>query len=155
MKLAIGSDEKTALTGYVIEELKKRGHQVEAFGPLKGEPMGWPDVGEKVALEVSTGRADGGVLFCWTGTGVTIAANKVPGVRAALCWDAETAKGARLWDDANVLAISLRSTSSAVSKEILDAWFSSQPVTTGVDAELIAKAKKLDSKYLYPIRGSK
>ncbi len=114
--------------------------------------MGWPDVGEKVALEVSEGRADQGILFCWTGTGVTIAANKILGVRAALCWDSETAKGARLWDDANVLAMSLRSTSPAVAKEILDAWFSSQPVTNGIDAELIQKAKKLDTKYLFPIR---
>ncbi len=110
--------------------------------------MGWPDVGEKVALEVNKGRSDQGILFCWTGTGVSIAANKVPGVRAALCWDAETARGARLWDDANVLAMSLRSTSTAVAKEILDAWFSSSPVTAGVDVELIERAKKLDSKYL-------
>jgi len=110
--------------------------------------MGWPDVGEKIGVEVSTRRADQGVLFCWTGTGVTIAANKVPGVRAALCGDAETAKGARMWDDANVLAMSLRSTSTAVAKEILDAWFSSDPVKTGIDAELIERAKKLDSKYL-------
>ena len=110
--------------------------------------MGWPDVGEKIGLDVSRRRADQGVVFCWTGTGVTIAANKVPGVRAALCWDAETAKGARMWDDANVLAMSLRSTSTAVAKEILDAWFSSDPIKTGVDAELIERAKKLDSKYL-------
>ncbi len=152
MKLAVGSDERTALTDFVMEELKRRGHRVEALGSLKGEPMGWPDVGERVALEVSSGRADQGILFCWTGTGVTIAANKVPGVRAALCGDAETARGARLWDDANVLAMSLRSTSPAVAKEILDAWFSNQPITTGVDAELIEKAKKLDTKYLSPIR---
>ncbi len=109
--------------------------------------MGWPDVGEKVGLEVSQGRADQGVLFCWTGTGVTIAASKVPGVRAALCWDAETAKGARLWDDANVLVMSLRSTSPAVAKEILDAWFSNKPVESGVDAELIERAKLLDKKH--------
>ena len=110
--------------------------------------MGWPDVGEKIGVEVSSGKADQGILFCWTGTGVTIAANKVPGVRVALCWDAETAKGARMWDDANVLAMSLRATSPAVAKEILDAWFSSDPVKTGVDAELIERAKKLDSRYL-------
>src|SRR3989442_11203192 len=97
----------------------------------------------KIGLDVSRRRADQGVVFCWTGTGVTIAANKVPGVRAALCWDAETAKGARMWDDANVLAMSLRSTSPAVAKEILDAWFSSDPVKTGVDAELIERANKL------------
>ncbi len=147
MKLAVGSDEKTALTDFVVNELEKRGHQVELFGPLKGEPMGWPDVGELVALEVSKGSAGQGVLFCWTGTGVTIAANKVPGVRAALCWDAETARGARLWDDANILAMSLRSTSHAVAKEILEAWFSSEPVESGVDAELIERAKLLDKRH--------
>lgn len=149
MKLAVGTDEKTLLTDFVVEELAKRGHEVHLFGPLKGEAMGWPDVAEKVALEVSTKRVDQGVLFCWTGTGVTIAANKVPGVRAALCWDAETARGARLWDDANVLAMSLRSTSTAVAMEILGAWFSNSAVTTGVDAELIERAKKLDGKYLH------
>src|SRR5690348_16501064 len=79
---------------------------------------GWPDVGEKIGLKVSSGIADQEVVFCWTGTRVTIAANKVPGVRVALCRDAETAKGARMWDDANELALSLRSTSTAVAKEI-------------------------------------
>ena len=147
MKLAIGSDEKTSLTDFVIDELRKRGHQLLLFGPLKGEPMGWPDVGERVALEVSQKRADQAVLFCWTGTGVTIAANKVPGVRAALCWDAETAKGARRWDDANVLAMSLRSTSPPIAREILDSWLSSEAITTGTDAELIERVKALDSKY--------
>jgi ribose 5-phosphate isomerase B len=147
LKLAVGSDEKTVLTDFVVEELKRRGHAITVLGPIKGEAMGWPDVGEKVGLEVSKGRTEQGILFCWTGTGVTIAANKVPGVRAALCWDAETAKGARMWDDANVLAMSLRATSPAVAKEILDAWFSSDPVKTGVDRELIDRARKLDSKY--------
>jgi len=150
LKLAVGSDEKTALTDFVVQELANRGHLLDLFGPLKGEAMGWPDVGERVALEVSRGKADQGVLFCWTGTGVSIAANKVPGVRAALCWDAETARGARVWDDANVLAMSLRSTSPAVATEILDAWFSTQPASTGVDAELIERAKKLDRKYFAP-----
>src|SRR6266704_2432406 len=127
LKLAVGSDEKTVLTDFVVEELKRRGHEVTLSGPLEGEAMGWPDVGEKIGVEVSTRRADQGVLFCWTGTGVTIAANKVPGVRAALCGDAETAKGARMWDDANVLAMSLRSTSTAVAKEICDAWLETAP----------------------------
>ncbi len=79
MKLAVGSDEKTLLTDFVVEQLRKEGHQLELIGPLKGEPMGWPDVGEKVAVEVSSGRADQGIVFCWTGTGVSIAANKVSG----------------------------------------------------------------------------
>jgi len=150
LKIAIGSDEKTVLTDFVLEELKRRGYTLTLFGPLKGEAMGWPDVGEKVGLELGKGRAEQGVVFCWTGTGVTIAANKVRGVRAALCWDAETAKGARRWDDANVLAMSLRSTSTAIAKEILDSWFSSGPATTGIDAELIERAKELDAKHLHP-----
>ena len=149
LKVAIGSDEKTVLTDFVVEELKKRGHELTLFGPLRGEAMGWPDVGEKVALEVSRKKSDQAVVFCWTGTGVTIAANKVPGIRAALCWDAETAKGARMWDDANVLAMSLRSTSNAVAKEILDAWFSSTALTTGIDAEMIERAKALDARHLH------
>jgi len=149
LKIALGSDEKTVLTDFVIEELKRRGHTATLFGPVKGEAMGWPDVGERVGLEVSKGRADQGILFCWTGTGVTIAANKVRGVRAALCWDAETAKGARMWDDANVLAMSLRSTSIAVAKEILDSWFATNAATTGIDAELIDRAKALDVRYLH------
>ena len=147
MRIAVGSDEKTPLTDFVVDELRKRGHRLSLFGPLEGESMGWPDVGEKVALEVSQKRADQAVVFCWTGTGVTIAANKVPGVRAALCCDAETAKGARMWDDANVLAMSLRTMSSAIAKEILDLWFSSEAIRTGPDAELIERAKALDTKY--------
>lgn len=149
MKIAIGSDEKTVLTDFVVEELKKRGHMLTLYGPLKGEAMGWPDVGENVGLEVSSKRADQGIVFCWTGTGVTIAANKVVGIRAALCWDAETAKGARMWDDANVLAMSLRTTSTAIAKEIMDSWFSSSAITTGIDAELIERAKMLDAKHIH------
>ncbi len=147
MKLAVGSDERTSLTDYVLDELRKRAHEVNVYGPMAGKPMGWPEIGEKIGLEVSSGTAEQGIVFCWTGTGVCIAANKVPRVRAALCRDAETSRGARLWDDANVLAMSLRSTSPAIAKEILDSWFSNQPIQTGIDAEMISKAKELDSKY--------
>src|SRR5438132_7128013 len=149
LKMYVERDEKTVLTDFVVEELKRRSHDLTLSGPLEGEAMGWPDVGEKIGAEVSSGKADQGILFCWTGTGVTIAANKVPGVRAALCWDAETAKGARMWDDANVLAMSLRSTSTAVAKEMLDAWFSSSAVASGIDAELIERVKAFDAKYLH------
>ena len=127
MKIAVGSDEKTVLTDAVIEELRGRGHEVRLFGPLAGEPLEWADVGERVARCVASGEYDCGVLFCWTGTGVSIAANKVPGVRAALCTDPETARGARKWNDANVLVMSLRLTSPQVAKEILEAWFATGP----------------------------
>ena len=108
--------------------LRERGHHVERFGALLTEKDdAWPEVATQVAETVARGRADSGVLCCWTGTGVSIAANKVPGVRAALCNDAATAAGARQWNDANVLCLSLRATTSTVAEEMLESWFSSHP----------------------------
>ena len=127
MRVVVGSDEKTPLTDVVTEELRRRGHDVTLMGPLAGRHMEWAAVGRGVGQKVAEGEADAGVLFCWTGTGASIAANKVPGVRAALCGDAVTAEGARRYNDANVLVMSLRSTSPAVATEMLDAWFSSEP----------------------------
>lgn len=124
MKIAIASDEKTPLTDFVIEELKQRGHELILLGPLAGEDLPWTLASEKLAVTVAERKADEGVLFCYTGTGASIAANKVPNIRAALCGDAQTAKGARWWNDANVLVMSLRATSTEVAKEILDAWYS-------------------------------
>ncbi len=146
MKIAVGSDEKTHLTDFVVEELKKRGHEIELFGPLKGEPLSWAEVGEQVALAVSQGHCQEGILFCWTGTGVSIAANKVPGIRAALCFDSKTAEGSRKWNQANILVMSLRLTSEAVALEILDAWFSTK-WGTGADAEDVAKLANMEKKY--------
>jgi ribose 5-phosphate isomerase B len=123
MKIVVASDEKTILTDFVVEDLKKRGHELILLGPLVGEEIPWTLVSEQLADTVAKGEADEGVLFCYTGTGASIAANKVPGIRAALCADAQTAKGARWWNDANVLVMSLRATSPEVAKEILDAWF--------------------------------
>ncbi|PCN50949.1 galactose isomerase, partial [Candidatus Geothermarchaeota archaeon ex4572_27] len=101
------------------------GCEVELFGALRsGRPEPWPDVAFEVAEAVAGGRFDYGVLICYTGTGVCIAANKVKGIRAALCFDAKTAEGARLWNDANVLALSARLLSEEVAKEIVDAWLS-------------------------------
>jgi ribose 5-phosphate isomerase B len=125
-KIAIGSDEKTNVTDRVVDLLKGRGFDIDPVGPIKGEAATWPVVARQVAESVARGEAHQGVLFCWTGTGVSIAANKVPGVRAALCDDAETARGARLWNDANVLCLSLRRTSEVLAEEILEAWFESE-----------------------------
>ncbi len=122
MKIAIGSDERTHLTDAVAAHLREKGLDVELHGPLNRQPMDWPDVAREVGERVASGSCDQGVLFCWTGTGVSIAANKIPGIRAALCFDAETARGARRWNDANVLVMSLRSTPEAVAREICDAW---------------------------------
>ena len=124
MKIAVASDEKTHLTDFVVEDLKARGHELILFGPLIGEALPWTLTSEQLADAVANGAADEGVLFCYTGTGASIAANKVSGIRAALCGDAQTARGARWWNDANVLVLSLRATSPEVAKEILDAWFS-------------------------------
>ena len=127
MRVVVGSDEKTVLTDVVTEELRRRGYEVALTGPLAGRDMAWSAVGREVGEKVAAGEADAGVLFCWTGTGASIAANKVSGVRAALCADAVTAEGARRYNDANVLVMSLRSTSPAVATEMLEAWFSAEP----------------------------
>jgi ribose 5-phosphate isomerase B len=121
--VAFGTDERTGVSDEVVAALAAAGHEVVLR--LEDEP--WPDVGRRVGEAVATGEADRGVVCCWTGTGVSIAANKVDGVRAALCTDAETARGARRWNDANVLALGLRLTSATVAGEMLDAFFSTDP----------------------------
>lgn len=123
MRIAFGTDDVTELTDAIKTELTNAGHDVVVVG----EGMPWPDVGRGVGEAVATDAADRGVVCCWTGTGVSIAANKVDGVRAALCTDAETARGARRWNDANVLALSLRLTSSEVAKELLEAFLGTDP----------------------------
>jgi ribose 5-phosphate isomerase B len=145
MKIAVGSDERTHLTDFVVDELKKRGIELELHGPIAGETIQWAEVAEKVAERITDGGCDQGILFCWTGTGVSMAANKVPGIRAALCSDAETARGARKWNDANVLAMSLRLTSTIVAKEILDAWFSAN--VEEEEKPNIERVKSIEKKY--------
>ena len=128
MRIAVSSDERTGVAETVVEELRRRGHEPVAHGALaEGDRPDWAWASEAAAREVAEGRAEQAVVCCWTGTGASIAANKVPGVRAALCVDAQTAEGARRWNDANVLALSLRTTSEAELAEILDAWFAAGP----------------------------
>ena len=123
MRIAFGTDERTEVSDRIKAALAERGHDVAVMG--EGDP--WPDVGRGVGEAVAAGEADRGVVCCWTGTGVSMAANKVPGVRAALCTDPETAAGARRWNDANVLALGLRLTSPALADEMLDAFLSTDP----------------------------
>lgn len=123
MRVALGTDEVTPVTERIATLLTERGHEVVPCGA--GDP--WPDVGHAVGRAVASGEAERGIACCWTGTGVSIAANKVPGVRAALCTDAETARGARRWNDANVLALGLRLTTEAVAAELLDAFLATDP----------------------------
>jgi ribose 5-phosphate isomerase B len=123
VRVAFGTDEQTSLCETVAARLAESGHTMQVVA----DPAPWPEVGRLVGEAVAAGRADRGVVCCWTGTGVSIAANKVAGVRAALCVDAETARGARRWNDANVLALSLRLTTAAVAAEIVDAFLTTSP----------------------------
>jgi ribose 5-phosphate isomerase B len=142
MRIAVAADERTGVAEAVVEELRRRGHEPVVHGALSdAERDDWAWASEAAAREVAGGAADQGIVCCWTGTGASIAANKVPGVRAALCGDAETARGARKWNDANVLALSLRTTSAALLEEILDAWFDSAPSD---DADDVANIRHVD-----------
>ncbi len=145
MKIAIGSDEKTFLTDEILELLVKDNSIME-FGALIQEQVNWPTVAMQVGESVVKGISDVGIIFCWTGTGVSIAANKIPGVRAALCNDAETARGSRQWNDANVLVMSLRLISLPVAKEILDAWFSAEFLQEEVES--LKELNKIEKKFL-------
>lgn len=134
MRVAVAADELAGVAEPVVEELRKRGHEPILHGVLsEDERDDWAWASEAAARDVAEGRAEQAVVCCWTGTGASIAANKVPGIRAALCADAATAEGARRWNDANVLALSLRATSEAELSEILDAWFSGEPSAESED----------------------
>lgn len=142
MRISIAADERTGVAEAVVDELRRRGHEPVVHGALSDEERAdWAWASEAAARDVADGRADQGIVCCWTGTGASIAANKVPGVRAALCADAETARGARRWNDANVLALSLRTTSEALLEEILDGWFDGAPST---DADDVANIRHVN-----------
>lgn len=147
MRLAVGSDEKTHLTDVVIRRLKEAGHSLDLYGPLAENEHDWPQVAQLVAESVVAGSAEEGILFCWTGTGVSIVANKVPGIRAALCDDAGTARGARLWNNANVLCLSLRRVSEVLADEILEEWFGTKYQPNPQDDACLAQIERLEAKY--------
>jgi ribose 5-phosphate isomerase B len=138
VKISVAADERTGVAEAMVRELKRRGHEPLLHGALNYQDRNdWAWASEAAARDVAEGRAEQGIVACWTGTGASIAANKVPGIRAALCGDAETARGARRWNDANVLALSLRTTSEAVLEEILDAWFEGSPSSDAEDVQNI------------------
>ncbi len=139
MLISLAADELTGVAGSLAGALERRGHLVLLHGALaEEERCGWAWASEAVARDVADGRAQQGIVCCWTGTGASIAANKLEGVRAALCLDAASADGARRWNDANVLALSLRATSEAQLGEILDAWFAAEPSDDAEDRANIA-----------------
>jgi len=145
MRVSVSADERVGIADAVVEELRKRGHEPIPHGALNdSERDDWAWASESAARDVAEGRAEQGIVCCWTGTGASIAANKVAGIRAALCVDAQTADGARRWNDANVLALSLRATSEAELAEILDAWFSAEPSADRSDRSNVEHLAELD-----------
>jgi ribose 5-phosphate isomerase B len=146
MRVAVATDERIGIAEAIVEELRKRGHEPIHHGALSdAERDDWAWASEAAARDVAEGRTEQAIVCCWTGTGASIAANKVPGVRAALCGDAQTAAGARKWNDANVLALSLRATSRAQLAEILDAWFDSEPSPDTGDQANVAHLSEIES----------
>lgn len=139
VRIVIGADDEGAVADAVVAELRSRGHDVEVL-----EREQWPDIAARVARTVARGDADQGVLFCWTGTGTAMAANKVPGVRAALAWEPWIAEGARKWNDANVLVMSLKRTKPERAKEILAAWLDVEDPDPD-EAANIARLAELDA----------
>ncbi len=146
MKVALGTDMEGHVPKLVADELRKMGHEPILFGAFKSSTAPWPKVAIAVAHGVAKGDFETGILFCWTGTGISLAANKVKGIRAALCNDAETAAGARKWNDANVLAMSLRSTSEQVAKEILAAWFGTSPSEEPEDLVCLEYLERIENE---------
>ncbi|HWF54703.1 MAG TPA: RpiB/LacA/LacB family sugar-phosphate isomerase [Solirubrobacteraceae bacterium] len=139
MRIAVAADELTGVAERLIDAVREHGHEPILHGALNAaERPDWAWASEAAARDVADGRAEQAIVACWTGTGASIAANKVPGIRAALCADAVTAEGARRWNDANVLAISLRATSAAQLDEILTAWFAGVVSTERDDADNVA-----------------
>ena len=146
MKIAVAADERTGVADALADELRKRGHEPIPHGALNDDERDdWAWASEAAARDVAEGRADQGIVCCWTGTGASIAANKVAGIRAALCADAETARGARAWNDANVLALSLRTTSEPLLAEILDGWFAGAPSEDPDDRANVEHVAELDA----------
>ncbi|SRR6266540_1733849 len=147
MRISVATDERVGIADALVDELRRRGHEPIPHGALSdAERDDWAWASEMAARDVAEGRAEQGIVCCWTGTGASIAANKVGGIRAALCGDAQTAAGARRWNDANVLALSLRATSAAELEEILDAWFGSEPSSEAGDSANVEHLADIESR---------
>jgi ribose 5-phosphate isomerase B len=145
MRIAVAADERSALAQFLLEELVARGHEPLIHGALaEDERPDWAWGSAAAAEDVAAGRAEQAIVCCWTGTGAAIAANKVSGIRAALCADAVTAAGAKRWNDANVLALSLRAVGEGVLGEILDAWFSTAASTDEGDLANVGHLSELE-----------
>lgn len=132
--IALAADEPYRVHEVIRAEVQRRGHSVVEFGAFAdGREHPWAEVAEAAALAITRGECSEGIFLCWTGTGIAMAANKVPGIRAALCGDAPTVVGARVWNHANVLALSHRTLADDLAKELLAAWFDTDPGERGAD----------------------
>jgi ribose 5-phosphate isomerase B len=138
VRIVVGADDEGEVLDAVLDELGQRGHELTVLPQDT-----WPDVARRVAETVASGEADQGMLFCWTGTGTSMAANKIPGVRAALAWDPWIAEGARKWNDANVLVMSLKRTEPDTARAIVDAWLAVDAPDED-ERENIAKVAELE-----------
>ncbi|MFN2582437.1 MAG: RpiB/LacA/LacB family sugar-phosphate isomerase [Candidatus Dormibacteria bacterium] len=145
-RVVVGSDMRHETATAIADHLEEEGYAVVRCGAVSGDDTPWPDVADEVARLVASGVAATAVLCCWTGTGVSIVANKVPGIRAALCGDAETARGARRWNDANVLAIGLSTASPHDVNEIVDAFMATDQVDPE-ERDNIARVARMEQRY--------
>jgi ribose 5-phosphate isomerase B len=145
-RVAVGSDIWHETASALADHLAESGWSVVRCGAVDGEDTPWPEAADQVARLVAQRAVDTGVVCCWTGTGVSIAANKVPGIRAALCADPETARGARKWNDANVLAISLANTDAEAARAIVDAWNETHELDPAEETN-IARVSELEERY--------
>jgi ribose 5-phosphate isomerase B len=147
MRIALCSDEPYPVHATVRALLEARGHEVAPLGAVAdGREAPWAEVAEQAALAVTSGACDEGIFFCWTGTGISIAANKVPGIRAALCSDPGAAAAARVWNRANVLCLSNRTLSDDMAKEIVAAWLDTPPGEKGADG--VARLAQVEARHL-------
>jgi ribose 5-phosphate isomerase B len=147
VRIAVAADERAGVAVVILEQLRERGHEAIPHGALADDERDdWAWASEAAARDVAEGRAEQAIVCCWTGTGASIAANKVDGVRAALCLDAQTADGARKWNDANALALSLRATSEAELSEILDAWFAGEASAEADDAANVEHLSDMENE---------
>jgi ribose 5-phosphate isomerase B len=147
MKIALGCDEAgLPLMEMVRAYLAAQQIEVHDFGVHNADPVDYPDVGEAVALTVANGQCQRAILICGTGIGMCITANKVPGVRAALCHDTYSAERARKSNDAQVLTMGARVIGPELAKAILVAWLEAD-FAGGRSAPKVAKMNAVDSRY--------
>ena len=145
--MAVGSDSVSNLTREITSHLEDKGIELVRCGSLAGEKADYVDAAHGVAEAVGAGKCEQGLIFCNTGTGVTIVANKVPGVRAALCPDSYTASIARLANNANVIVLGMRLTGELHAKEIVDTWLETGPSTEERRVTFHRKTDELDHHY--------